>query len=315
VEELAQRVIAAERAGEPDLCLADPIPVERVEILDVNGLKLPQRHPAMLFGDGDSCKTYLALYVLGELERRGLRVGLADWELSEADHRERLCRLFGEPLPAVRYLRCARPIVHEADRLRRWVRERQLDYIVCDSVGYASAGAPESAEVAMGYFQVIRQLGPIGSLHIAHITKAADGADRRPFGSTFWHNSARATWFAKLRERDAGNTTSVLGLFPRKFNVGPLPSPVGLELRFDAERTTIRNVELAEQADLASTLSVKQRMAHALRLGAMPTKELAEEIDARLDTVRRTARRYPQRFRLIDGGSVGLAGGEQRPAR
>jgi len=284
VEELSQRVLAAEREGEPDVCLPD-IVAEPVRIIEVEGLKLPRCHPAVLFGDGDSAKSYLTLYLLGKLAEEGLRVGLADWELSEVDHRERLGRLFPDALPPVRYLRCARPIVHEADRLRRWVRDRRLDYVALDSVAFASAGAPESAEVAMAYFQVVRQLGPaVGSLHVAHITKAEQGADRRPFGSAFWHNSPRATWYAKLADRDAGGTVSRLGLYPRKWNVGPLPSPV------------VRRVEVADSPDLAAHLSIRQRMVAALRTGPMGLAELSEAIEAQPDTVRRTARRYRQVF-------------------
>lgn len=300
VEELAQRVLAAEREGAPDVSLAEVVP-EPVRTLDILGLLLPRHHPAVLFGDGDSAKSYLTLYVLGRLAQEGLRVGLADWELSESDHRERLGRLFPKALPAVRYLRCARSIVHEADRLRRWVRDRRLDYVALDSVAYASAGAPESAEVAMAYFQVVRQLGPIGSLHIAHVTKAQEGGDRRPFGSTFWHNSPRATWYAKLAERDPGGSVSRLGLYPRKWNVGPLPAAVGLELVFQAERTTVRRADLAQTPDLAASLPVRQRMAAALRGGSLTAAELADEIGTTAQTVRSAVRRYREHFQLADG--------------
>lgn len=304
VEELGQRVLAAEREGEPDVCLRD-VQAEEVRVLEVEGLRLPRHHPAVLFGDGDSAKSYLALFVLGRLAAEGLRVGLADWELSEVDHRERLGRLFPGELPPVRYLRCARAIGHEADRLRRWVRDRKLDYVALDSVAYASAGAPESAEVAMAYFQVVRQLGPIGSLHIAHITKAQEGADRRPFGSAFWHNSPRATWYAKLADRDPGGTVSRLGLYPRKWNIGALPAPVGLELVFLGERTIVRRADLAATPDLADKLPVKARMAAALRAGAMSAQELGEEIGASAAVVRETARRHPQHFGR-QGGVISL---------
>ena len=124
LEELAQRVLEAEREGEPDELLNEGPPSEPAAILDVAGLKLPARHPSILFGDGDSGKSMLLLWVLGNLRQRGLKVGLADWELTADDHRQRLREMFPENTPDVRYLRCARPIVHEADRLRRWVRDR-----------------------------------------------------------------------------------------------------------------------------------------------------------------------------------------------
>jgi hypothetical protein len=255
----------------------------------------------VLFGDGDSAKSYLALYVLGELACRGLRVGLADWELDASDHRLRLGRLFPEKLPPVRYLRCERAIVHEADRLRRWVREHQLDYVVFDSVAFASAGAPESAEVAMAYFQVVRALGAVGSMHVAHITKAHEGADRRPFGSAFWHNSPRATWFVKLAERDPGGTVSRLGLYPRKWNLGPLPPSVGLELAFSSDRTTVRRADVAETPELAAQLPLRARIAAAVRSGPVTPAELAEELGSTAQAIREQVRRHGAHLRLVDG--------------
>ncbi len=299
LEELAQRALAAERTGSPDVDLAS-VTAAPARVLEVAGLRLPAAHPAVLFGDGDSAKSYLTLYILGELACRGLRVGLADWELDAPDHGLRLTRLFpAEQLPAVRYLRCERAIVHEADRLRRWVREQKLDYVAFDSVAYASAGAPESAEIAMAYFQVVRSLGAVGTLHVAHITKAQEGADRRPFGSAFWHNSPRATWYAKLADRDPGGTVSRLGLYPRKWNLGPLPASVGLELVFAADRTTVRRVDLADTPELAAALTVRHRMARALSGGPRSTSEIAEEIGTSPATVRENVRRHPQQFRRV----------------
>lgn len=306
IEELALRIIATERKGEPDVALHELEAPAPTELLEVDGLLLPRRHPTVFFGDGDSAKSYLMLYVLGRLALEGMRVGLADWELSEEDHRERLGRLFPGNMPPVRYLRCARPIVAESDRLRRWVRDRGLEYIACDSVAYASAGAPENADVAMAYFQVIRQLGPIGSAHIAHVTKAIENADRRPFGSTFWHNSPRATWYVKRTARDTDEHVARIGFFPRKFNIGAFPREVGFELLFAPDRTIVRSTDVRDTPELAETMSVRQRMLAVLRHGAMSPEAIAIEIDARVDTIKREARRYSNQFTVIDGGLVAL---------
>ena len=79
------------------------------------------------------------------------------------------------------YARCERPLVYEADRLARIVREHDISYAIFDSVAFACDGPPEAAEVAGRYFRAVRQLG-IGSLQIAHISKAENG-DKKPFGS------------------------------------------------------------------------------------------------------------------------------------
>ncbi len=300
LEELDQRILAADREGEPDLGLHEIAAPGEVEILDVDGLRLPRRHPSIIFGDGDTGKSYLLLWTLGRLALRGLSVGLADWELTAGDHRGRLGRLFPDQLPEIRYLRCIRPIVAEAERLRRWVRDRALEFVGFDSVAYACAGAPESAEVAMAYFQVVRQLGPIGSVHIAHITKAAEGSDRRPFGSTFWHNSPRATWFAKVAEKTPDDSVVTVGLYPRKFNVGPVPRSVGFELSFGSDTTDVRAVDLADVADLAANLSVAERLYLFLRRGSRTRGQIREHFDdVKAGTLRQTLLRAESAGKIV----------------
>jgi hypothetical protein len=117
-----------------------------------------------------------------------VRVGYADWELSGEDHRERLDRLFGDDLPTIHYFRCDRPLIDEADRITREARRLSLEYLILDSAGFGTAGPPEAAEHALAYFRAVRQIG-LGSHSLAHINKSETG-DQKPFGSSFWHNSA-----------------------------------------------------------------------------------------------------------------------------
>jgi hypothetical protein len=306
LEEFAQRVLAGERQGAPAVLLADiPRPAPD-ESLDVDGLPLLARHPMILFGDGGTLKSYLALYAAGSLATRGLNVGFFDWELAGEDHRERLERLFGDRMPPVLYARCSRPLVYESDRLRRLVRDHDLDYVVLDSVAFACDGPPEAAEVAGRYFQTVRQFGPVGSLHVAHVSKALEGADMKPFGSTFWANGARSTWNVKLAETSPDETALSLALHHRKANLTKRESSLGFEFRFEGDRTHVRRIDLGDVPDLAAGLPVRQRMTLALRRGALPADALAEEIDADLETVRRTARRHKGQFKLLDGGRVSL---------
>ena len=169
------------------------------DTVEVHGIRLLDRHPVILFGDGGVAKSYLALFFAGELVRRGLRVLYADWELDAGDHSDRLQRLFGADAPQVMYARCVRPMTYEAERLARLVRQHKCDYIVCDSVVFACDGPPEAAESAQRYFQALRQIG-VGSLNLAHTTKS-DDADKKPFGSAFWHNGARNVEYQTLRRR------------------------------------------------------------------------------------------------------------------
>jgi hypothetical protein len=124
LEEFCQRVLTADRSGGPAVLLRDVARPAPDSLFDVDGLRLPRVHPAVLFGDGGAGKSYLALYIAGQLARRGLSVLFADWEFSGDDHRERLERLFGANMPDVRYVRCDRPLVVEARAARRPIGSR-----------------------------------------------------------------------------------------------------------------------------------------------------------------------------------------------
>ena len=314
LETFCQRVLEAERRGQPAVLLRDVPRPSVADQLDIEGLTLLDRHPIIIFGDGGAAKSYTGLYLAGRLEQRGLRVLYADWEFAADDHRDRLERLFGTDMPGVHYVRCEKPLVYEADRLRRLVREHEIGFCFYDSIAFACDGPPEAAEVAGAYFRAVRQIG-VGSLHIAHVSKG-EHADRKPFGSTFWHNGARATWYVKLASESQDQRTITLGLYNRKANTGPARQAVGFEITFDEERTTFKRVNVADVPDLAAGLTLYQRLTGFLRAGAHTRAEIATQFDDATDeTLRRTINRAIQRGRL--GRFPGPGGVEQigLPAR
>jgi hypothetical protein len=303
IEEFCQCVLQADRYGQPSVDLRT---VERPNsadaMIEVASLVIPKRHPTILFGDGGSVKSYLALYIAGLLAEHEIRVALFDWELDDGDHRDRLERLFPDGMPYIEYARCERPLVYEADRLRRIVRDKQIDFSMFDSIGYACDGPPESAEVAGRYFRAVRQIGG-GSLHVAHVTKGEFG-DQKPFGSVFWHNSARCTWYAQAADEIPDGSIKRLGLFNRKANLGALRQPVGFTVTFTKDQTVFRRSDVAGNPDLASKLTVAQRVTHLLRRGAMTVMTIAEELDLDVNTVTQTVNRYlkkSQLFIILDG--------------
>jgi CHC2-type zinc finger protein len=304
VEEFCQRVLVADRTGQPAIdlrALARPTPDDAIRL---EGLVLPRRHPAILFGDGGSAKSYTGLYLAGRLVQQGFTVALFDWELAGEDHRDRLERLFGPSMPRIFYARCDRALVHEVDRLTRIVQEHHIDYALYDSVAFACDGPPESAEVASSYFRAVRQVG-VGSLHIAHISRG-EGNDQKPFGSAFWHNGARSTWYVKLADASPDGHILNLGFFNRKANLGRLCFPTGFKITFMEDSTLFSRSNPADNPDLATSMSVRQRMAHLLRNGAMDPANVASEIEADVETVRRTARRHKDTFTILDGGKLAL---------
>ena len=215
LEEVCQHTLRLERTGDPGILLRSATSATPDDTFTIDGFTFPKSHPTIVFGDGSTAKSYHALRDAGELAKRNVKTGYADWELDAREHRRRFERLFGHDMPDVRYIRCDRPLIHEVDRLRRWVRDHQLEYLVLDSVAFGTDGPPEAAESAMGYMRAVRQLG-IGARLIAHITKSGDQAEYRPFGSNFWHHSARSTWFTKLAHTSTDGRLITVGLYNRK---------------------------------------------------------------------------------------------------
>ena len=304
IEELCQRVLIADRAGRPAVDLREFPAASADDKLKLDGWEVPRAHPCILFGDGGSAKSYLSLREAGRLAERGLSIAYIDWELSGDAHRERLERLFPEGMPRIMYARCERPLVYEVDRLKRIVREHRIDYAVFDSVAFAADGPPEAAEVAARYFRAVRQIG-VGSLHVAHVSRAED-ADKKPFGSAFWHNGGRATWYCKLAEGTPDSDEITIGLFNRKSNLGRLQRAVGFRIKFEDYQTTFTRTEVADNPELSEKLSLQERMAHLLKRGPMKKTAVAEELDAKIETVDRVSRRHKERFIVLDGGKVGL---------
>ena len=159
LEDFCQRVLAADRAGEPAVDLRTlPKPAADDSFL-VDGFPLLRRNPTLIFGDGGTAKSYLSLFLAGRLAEQGVRVALFDWELAGEDHRGRLERLFGTAMPGVIYARCERPLVYEIDRLQRICRDERIEFTLFDSVAFACDGPPEAAEVAGRYFRAMRAIG------------------------------------------------------------------------------------------------------------------------------------------------------------
>lgn len=278
LEEFCQRVITAERAGLPAVSLRDLPKPQADRVITVRGFPLLTTHPQALFGDGGNGKSLLAIYLAGELAHTGHRVAYFDYEMGGDDQRERLEAIYGAAMPDIRYVRCDRPLTHCIDHVRQVVRDERLTFAVFDSVAFACDGPPEAAEVAGRYFQALRQLGPLGTLHIAHITKAKEGGDRshekRPFGSTFWHNGFRSTWFAKATDPSPDGSRFTIGLFNEKANLGRRHGPVSFAVTFAEGQTTFTRASVTDSPELASRLTAKARVYAALRKGSLTKAEL-----------------------------------------
>ncbi len=159
LEAVSDAVIKADRNGEPGVWLHELPKAVTSRTFDVDGLALLTDHANGIFAPGGVGKSLLALYLAGRLNQQGVKVGFADSELEGADQRERLAQLFPGALPAIRYVRCKRSVVHEVDRLREETAQHQIQFWIYDSVAFASDGSINDADVATAYFRAVRAVG------------------------------------------------------------------------------------------------------------------------------------------------------------
>ena len=239
----------------------------------------------LLFGPGDSGKSFLALYmaylVATGQEHLGLKpkqgnVLYCDWEATidvTARRMEMLAKGFGGSRPSgFWYMRMADNFMGDFDRVHEAVRVRNVSLLVIDSAALATS-EPESSQVVSEFFGVVREL-QTATLIVAHVAKT--GKDHEPFGSVFWTNLARSTYRAAAA-RPKDDLLSVR-LRNHKANNENRLRDRAFDLAFTDESVTVtRGNPSAVLDDEAETHS--ERIYQALLRRAMSTNELAEHLE------------------------------------
>jgi hypothetical protein len=315
--EMASRwVVDRFRRGEPAMLLRDALAEDEEQVMPLLPPLVVGDGATILFGDGGSAKSFLGLALAASLHTgteviRGLhpttskRVLFLDWEWQAKPHARRLMRLMGPDLPDLAYARCASPMKHERDRIRQLIREHHAEFIVIDSVGLACGGEPEDAATAIGFFNILSGFG-LDSLCIAHVTKSDANAEsaKFPFGSQFWHNSARKTWFIRP-QREANSDRLAVALYNRKSNDGAEDAPFGLHFTF-GQRVTIERSQLLNMPEFAATTPIRMRITQVLRSGAMPLHVIASELDEDREAVRIALKRGEGQSFIKQSGADGI---------
>lgn len=306
IEELCLRVLEHAERGDPEITLADvSLPEKEYQPIVIAAMMpLLKQHPVIWFGDGGAAKSLLALYAALDLAENGWNVLYCDWELSPEEHAHRMRQLLGPSaiLPrSLFYRRCNRPFVDDILPIREIIAKRRISFLVCDSLSFGAKAPIESSESALGYQQALRECGPIGSLHLAHTNRSAVDSEKKPFGSTYWHNMARATWFLKRGDDSPLPTEITIGCYHKKANLGPLVAPIAHRIAFSREHIDVSPGFISDDQGLVEKLHIKDKITLALRNGPMSEALIASECGEKADSVTRTIRRYKTLFDRVLG--------------
>lgn len=208
---------------------------------------------SLIFGDGGSGKSLLAMAIAVTVATGEPILGIdpkfvgpvmyLDWEWDEYEHSDRLraiCHGAGIDVPygMIHYRREYASLSEGASTIRREIAARGVRFVVCDSLGFARGGEPESADVTLKTFAAARTFG-VPRLFIDHIPK--DAKDKRySFGSVYTRNAVRASWRIDAAKSVDGRKTA-MGLSQAKENLG-----------WEAPRGLTMGVEVSEFKRLTS---------------------------------------------------------------
>src|SRR6185295_4085252 len=220
---------------------------------------LYDKNPTVLYGPGDSLKSYFALYC-GMLLASGIcgpglavspdpwKVLFLDWEMSVQDVRGRVKMIQAGDARLVNvpdYRRCYQPLADDIHELKKIVGDGGYDVLLIDSLAMAAGGQElERADSAVRFNAALRSLN-CTSLIIGHTPKPQEGQKERSlYGSVFFSNLTRNSW----EVRREGQT---MGLYHHKHNLGPQQKELGFLIDLDETACRITAANLADDPVLS----------------------------------------------------------------
>lgn len=286
---------------------------------------LLQRKPVMIFGDGGVGKSLLAIFFALLMQRDVEHAGLTpthanmlylDWE-TDWDDNQRRALLLQRGMELVErddiaYRRCNQPLADDIDEIHRIVAERDIGYIIIDSLSGATGDDLTLQATAATFFRALTSLG-VGSLILTHVTH--EGANGRhggasAFGSRFWRNQVRSQFELRQSGRSKDDEAHMT-LFHHKINDGKAIPPVGLKVTW-AERAIRVERETVNLEEFLEALTQRQRIVTMLKHGAQTPQVISEGTHLKQNIVAAVLSRYQGKdFRHLEGGLWGLLGDDE----
>lgn len=246
LEQLCQHILGEERRGEP---------FERVgRLARRQGTRyllypmMPVDEPTLLFADGGTGKSYLAVAIACSVQagipilpgfdlRKKGPVLYLDWETSRDEINERVqavCAGAGiEPVEFF-YRRCTTALTDQVEEVAGLIAQEGIALVVADSLGFALGQQSErgsAEETAIRFFTAVRHLKTtvLGIDHLKKEDAQSKGGPLKPYGSGYKVNAARSTWSVRKQNDVDGD----LILENQKLNNGRRAAPVGLRATFE----------------------------------------------------------------------------------
>ena len=269
---------------------------------------IEENAPNIIFGMGGTGKTFLCLrlavsfacgvpFLAQPCYRQGKTLFI-DYESTAANFTHRVSMLLSglssEIVPDgvesnFVYLNPKGTPIHElVKQIKKIIQKHGIKLVIIDSAALACGGQPEEAGTAIRFFNALAKLN-ITTLTIAHETKAENKS--YPFGSVFFHNSARNIWNAQVARDDESGDTITTGLFHRKSNNGRLvKGRTAAKIVFGQGEISIGSYDTAQFPEEKKN-KTKEYLEFLRSNGWKTTKEIADFFGEKPDSVYATLHR------------------------
>lgn len=280
---------------------------------------LPDGETTLLYGDGESGKSLLAMFVavvaatgvdLPGIELRGAPCSVLylDWETNAGIAARRMNQItagYGiAPPSGIYYRRMARALSDDLRIVRAEVDRLGVGLVIIDSVGPACGGSPSKEELIVPFFNAVRSLGRTALLisHISKMEAGIEGTKATPIGSVYSRNLSRQTWLARRAEGVEESDAIYVALFHTKANESKRFRPIGLRIAFTANTIRVAGVSPGDVPALAEHLPLAARVRSLLSQRKHTAKELAEQLGVAESTVRGVLVKMPDTLAVEPGG-------------
>ena len=227
---------------------------------------IPLNTNSVIFGAGASMKSIalhsLALHVgIGDnwadhnVEHVNQKILVLDYENNADTWKRQQRRLLDGmgmknvwPEDRINYLQMrGLPLNQSMQKVEKIVRSKGIKFIIIDSAALAIDGDPVDTGVVTNYFNCLQKLNTLGctTVTIAHVVKNSSSKENEagtmtPFGSTFWGNCARATFYVEKEQWEGSINSFTQTWRCRKFNFGYPPPDFSIRVLFEDPEGSIK---------------------------------------------------------------------------
>lgn len=298
LDDVCDQVIQYTRKGQPDAQI-DPAKIILTQPTYLIYPFLPRGQPTVFYGKKSSAKSTLLLLMALALAsgysdnpwfkgiKTPVRTGWLDWETDQQGFEYDVKRLAdGNGIVTCQHLYYrhghGRLFADQVEEIKDWVQQRQIEFLVLDSVA-AACGEIKEAHVASNYYNALQYLG-LTSASIAHPPKSELTISSSVSGAGQFEDRARNIWETDY-EQEEDSPTGFQALRHRKnYKTGYLPS-VGYRYEYSQEVIIVSRNDPNEVSKHVAKASLRVRALNLLSNGPQSLKAIKEGLDIKGDYI------------------------------